>query len=264
VVFQTTTGELYAVPSPTEGTALNKALMAAPIRSMRIDSVAADNFLGLAVDRAVLTFPTCFARGTRIATGRGLVRIETLSPGDLVMTADHGLQPLRWIGHRGHGVAEGLLNPALRPVVLRRGSLGRGLPKRDLMLSQQHRVLVASDITRRAGDGPGVLLAARHLIGAPGIALAVGVRPVEYWHLLFDRHEVIFAEGAPTESLYAGAQALGALAPSHRAEILALFPHMAAAPPLPARPMLGGREARTLLGRHLDAARPLQRARVAA
>lgn len=77
---------------------------------------------------------------------------------------------------------------------------------------------------------------------------------VEYFHILLDRHEVIFANGTPAESLYLGPGALKGLAPSDREEVLALFPELEARlergeRPEGARPFLSVREGRELIGR---------------
>ncbi|HSF63235.1 MAG TPA: Hint domain-containing protein [Paracoccaceae bacterium] len=257
VVFQTTSGELFLVPTFTEGTPLNAALTAAPIRSITLDAVAGNSFLGLAVDRPVLTFPVCFVRGTRIRTPAGDRAVESLTPGTRILTADHGPQVLRWIGNRQFTAAELAGNPALAPVRIVAGALGPGLPARDLTVSQQHRVLVASRVAGRMFGAPEVLVAARHLVGLPGIGMAPPQAGVEYWHLLFDRHEVVFSEGARTESLFTGPEALRAVTPAARAEILAIFPDLGSRLPDPARPLIGGRQGRNLTRRHLKNDLPL-------
>lgn len=257
VVFQTTTGQLFLAPTFTAGTPLNNALMAGALRSITLDSVAGNNFLGLAADRPLLTFPTCFHRGTRIATDQGEVAVQRLAAGDRVQTADHGMQRLRWVGHRRFAAAEVAANPALCPVRIAPGALGRGLPRRALTVSQQHRVLVASVVTGRMFGAAEVLVAARHLVGLPGIEMAADQPFVEYWHLLFDQHEVVFSEGAQTESLFTGPMALQSVSPEARAEILAIFPDIVMRAPIPARPLIGGRQGRALTRRHLKNDLPL-------
>ena len=86
----------------------------------------------------------CFAAGTLIRTERGEVRVEALVPGNRVVTADNGLQPVRWVGVRRLDAGVLDQHPALRPVRIRRGVLGAGLPVADLVVSPQHRVLVRS------------------------------------------------------------------------------------------------------------------------
>ena len=160
--------------------------------------------------------PACFTKGARIRVPGGEVRIETLKPGDLVETLDRGPQVLRWIGRR---MVAGTGDFA--PVRIERGVLGND---RDLLVSPEHRMLVAGWAAELFFGEAEVLVAARHLLGKPG----VGRQPmdrVEYIHLLFDRHEIVFAEGAPSESFHPDSLLLErdrAL----RAEIGAIFPEI--------------------------------------
>ncbi|GHC62679.1 Hint domain-containing protein [Neogemmobacter tilapiae] len=204
----------------------------------------------------------CFVAGTLIDTPKGLVAVEDLRPGDLVWTLDHGAQSLRWVGRRDLSLCDLMVNPELRPVSVQAGALGDGLPQRALHLSPQHRLLVRSAIAQRMAGQDEVLVAVKHLVGLPGIAAMRAFRPVTYVHLMFDRHEVVLAEGAPAESLFTGPEALRAIGPEGRRELRLLFPELvrgdAAAP---ARVLLRGRVARRLAYRHGQNAKPLLRAR---
>lgn len=253
VVVQTTTGELFAFPWATANHPNNLALTAAPIRSIELTGVQGATFSGTGIDRPALTFPTCFTRGTLITGAGGGVAVERLRPGDLVLTMDSGLRPIRWIGGRRFSAAELARSPALRPVRIEAGALGNGLPMRPLTVSQQHRVLVRSRIAARMFGEAEVLVAARQLDGLPGIGIVSDAPGVQYWHFLFDRHEIVFSEGARTESLFTGPEALKSVGPEARAEILAIFPDLAQpdpAGPTPARLLVPGRLARGLARRH--------------
>lgn len=196
----------------------------------------------------------CFTSGTLIHTPDGLRAVETLQVGDLVTTADHGAQPLRWINRRQLNAWVLAAAPALRPVRIRAGALGVGCPEVDLLVSPQHRMLVSSKIAQRMFEADEVLVAAKHLVGIPGIDFATDLREVTFVHFMCDHHEVVFANGAPTESLYAGPMAMKALGADAVAEILTLFPDLAqfASTRLtPARPFVSGREGRSMVDRHL-------------
>ncbi|MBI1220905.1 MAG: type I secretion protein [Rhodobacteraceae bacterium] len=160
--------------------------------------------------------PPCFTPGTLIATPQGDRAVETLQPGDLVLTQDHGPQMLRWIGQRqviGRG--------DFAPVRIAAGALGN---RRDLLVSPQHRMLVGGWRAQLFFGADEVLVAARHLVN--DTTIRVQPRPqVTYIHLLFDRHEVIFAEGAATESFYPGETILAGDA-ALRSEIVSLFPEL--------------------------------------
>ncbi|MCA0919630.1 Hint domain-containing protein [Pseudooceanicola nanhaiensis] len=191
----------------------------------------------------------CFTRGTRIATPRGEIAVEALRVGDLVSTLDSGDQPLRYIGRRTVTPEELRDTPQLAPVRVRAGVLGHGLPRRDLVLSPQHRLLLRSKIAQRMYGSPEVLVAARQLRHLGGVA-QIAPEGVEYFHLLFDRHEIVLAEGAPAESLYLGDRALNGLPQALRDEVLALFPELRAFGPRASRPLIDGPRAKRLVLRH--------------
>ncbi len=251
-VFQSTTGELILAPSL--GAAGNAVLESAAIVSVRLDSVLGDSYSGLNVNRPELEF-ACFAKGTMIATPSGELAIEMLSRGDMVLTADHGAQEIQWIGH-----AEVDLNkaPNMRPVIIRAGALGDGLPVQDLTVSPQHRVLVRSKIAQRMFGTDEVLVAAKQLLALDGIELAQDIDRVIYYHFLFDGHQVVWSNGALTESLFTGPQALKSVGAAAREEILSLFPELRDMPAAdPIRPIIPGRKARQMAMRHAQNGRAI-------
>lgn len=150
--------------------------------------------------------PVCFGVGTNIRTPLGSVEIENLRIGDQVVTADNGTQTIRFI-QRQHFVFR-KREDKNRPIVFKAGSLGAGLPRRDLVVSPQHRMLLPSKGVPNAESSSGVFYPAKSLTDMPGVRVKRGVKFVDYFHLLLDRHEVIFAEGLPTESLFPGPMAL--------------------------------------------------------
>lgn len=199
----------------------------------------------------------CFVSGTLVRTPEGDLPIDDLRAGSLVMTRDHGPQTVRWIGTVTLTEADLRRAPALRPVVIAAGALGPGVPAAELRLSPQHRVLLRSKIAARMFGTEEMLIAATRLIGQDGISLAAGTGPVTYLHLMFDQHELLFANGAEAESLYLGAEAAKALPVAALHEILALFPGLRPGAPRPARPFLTGHKARMLVQRHRQNRKPL-------
>jgi len=167
---------------------------------------------------------TCFTRGTLITTDRGAVPVERLKSGDLILTQDHGLQELKLALSRTVGPKELLQNEKLYPIRIPAGALGSGLPKRDLIVSRQHRMATRSTIAERMFGSSTVLVAAIRLTAVPGILVDRAVDSVEYFHLILDQHEVIFAEGAPTESFFMGPQTRNTLHTDTWMECMALFP----------------------------------------
>ncbi|MEP1765294.1 MAG: Hint domain-containing protein [Sulfitobacter sp.] len=171
-------------------------------------------------------YVACFTSGTRIETRRGQVEVQDLQAGDLIRTADHGFQPVRLVLQRHLTAGELHAKPNLRPVCLRKGALGLGLPKRDLMVSPQHRFLANSPIVERMFGAEEVLVSAKKISGLPGIFSVDDIHDVTYFHLVMDCHEVVFAECAPTESFYCGPMAIAGLADAAQAELLELFPQL--------------------------------------
>lgn len=156
----------------------------------------------------------CFSSGTVIRTPGGDVLIDALKVGDFVTTMDNGPQRICWIGRRTLDDATLLANPNLRPILIKRGTLGA---ERDLIVSPQHRLL-----TGRQGEK---LVAAKRLADEmAGVRVAHGKRSVTYVHLMFESHQIIFSENTPSESFYPGPMALKMLAPSARSEIFDIFP----------------------------------------
>lgn len=194
----------------------------------------------------------CFTLGTMIRTSNGERAIESLLAGDLVWTRDHGFQPLRWLGMRRLSVYTLTAHPNLRPIRIRAGTLGAGTPASDLVVSPQHRVLVRSNIAQKMFGTDEVLVAAKQLLEVEGIEIATDVADVEYFHMLFDRHEVVISNGAETESLFTGPEALKSLGAAAVAEIFAIFPELKDPDngPAPARPLVPGRKGRSLASRH--------------
>lgn len=168
----------------------------------------------------------CFARGTLIKTPQGEVPVEQLSVDDMVLTMDSGYQPIRWIGSNKKTKAELEANTKLKPIRIRAGALGAGLPEQDLVVSPQHRVLVRSAVAERMFGEHEVLIPANKLLALDGIEVDDVAEDVEYWHFLFDAHQIVWSNGTPTESLFTGPEALKAVSPEARAEIKTLFPHI--------------------------------------
>lgn len=171
-----------------------------------------------APDRTPLADLVCvsFARGTMITLGTGAqVPIERLVPGDRVLTRDHGPQPIRWIGRatlRGVG--------AFAPVVISSGVLGNS---GDLIVSQHHRMFLYQ--RRRNGGLPTseLLVQAKHLVDGDRVFIREGA-VVDYFSLVFDRHEIVYAEGVPAESLMVNEATVTRLPPEFADEIRARFP----------------------------------------
>lgn len=182
----------------------------------------------------------CFVAGTLIHTLRGLRNVQDLRVGELVLTADHGYRPIRWIGKR---IVSGLGSSA--PVRFRKGALGN---TRDLWVSQQHRMVVKGWQSELLLGLTEVLVAAVYLVNGSTIDVEQ-CDQVTYVHILFDDHEIIFAEGVPTESFHPGSFGMSVLDLPTKSELLEFFPELdrdTVAYGATARPCLKPWEARAL------------------
>lgn len=180
-------------------------------------------FLGASPDGTSFTQENtgviCFTQGTMILTESGARKIESLRPGDRIVTRDNGVQTLQWVAQRQIDAAELRANDRLRPVMIRPGLIRADAP---LLVSPQHGVLLRPD------GGDETLVRAIHLARRPGgqARVANGIRAVTYIHLMFETHQIVFANGAPSESFYPGPMALAALSDPARAELRLVFPDL--------------------------------------
>jgi hypothetical protein len=131
----------------------------------------------------------CYCPGTLIVTDRGEVAVEDLRIGDGVIVMSGLLRPIKWIGTRSYGGRFIIGRKDLLPICFKPGSLGEGLPQRDLWISPHHAMYLE-----------GVLIEARDLVNGVSIVQAERVEKVEYFHIELDSHDVILAEGALSET----------------------------------------------------------------
>ncbi len=202
------------------------------------------------------TGTVCFATGTMILTPSGEVAIERLRPGDLVVTKDNGPEPLVWSGMRRLDARELDRLPHLRPIEIKAGAFGN---HSALLVSPQHGLLLRHDRDE-------VMIRAKHLAEMRGGAVRVrnGCRAVTYCHLMFERHQVIFANGMASESFFPGPEAIKALERRPYQEVMTLFPALRVAAEREAILRIYGDTARRFLQRadmpcDIRALRPVQR-----
>lgn len=164
----------------------------------------------------------CFVPGTLIATPRGPRPIETLKVGDYVITRDHGPQPIRWIQSRKVPATNNL-----GPIRVRKGVMDG--QSRDLIVSPQHRLLFQGYKAELLFGESEVLVSARHLVDGIDVVQET-LKEVTYVHMLFDRHEVIYAEGAATESFHPGESSISGITDEARHELFQIFPELRSLP----------------------------------
>lgn len=159
----------------------------------------------------------CFVSGTMISTPDGDIAVEDLSPGDLVETMDSGAQPVRWVGRR-KVEAKG----SFAPIRIRENALGE---HQEVLLSPQHRVLVQDSRAELWFGEAEVLVSAKDLVNDTSVVRQSG-GIVEYVHILFDEHQIVFSEGLATESFLPGPQTTSCFDHERMNEITTLFPQL--------------------------------------
>lgn len=194
-----------AVFTPTDGTFLQDA------------TFVSSTFVNTSTQTQVSDLdPICFAAGTMIATPDGLRAVESLQPGDMVLTLDDGPQPVLHVSRQSFAA-----NGRNAPVRICKGALGN---ERDLCVSQQHRMLISDWRAELYFGEAEVLVAAKHLTNGDTIYVEQGGR-VDYVHLLFSRHQLVWAEGILSESYFPG-HFMDCTSAAQREEIEQLFPDM--------------------------------------
>ena len=196
----------------------------------------------------------CFVKGTSIATPEGARPVESLRPGMRVLTRDDGPQEILWIGHRRMTGARLHAMPQLRPVRVRAGALSQEAlhvlrrdmgpdharadlmgPERmgqDLLVSPQHRLLLRGPAARMLFNSDEVLVAARDLLDGGAVRVETSLPEVTYLHLMFERHEILWANGVECESFFPADADFGLMPADQRTALEAVMPGVTAAPAL--------------------------------
>lgn len=234
-VYQTQNGDTFVrLPNGLE------------IQELTIGQMVGDGYTSITSNVGSSATVICFVAGTLIDTPDGPRPVEDLSIGDLVSTLDHDAQAVRW-----HHCWRVRSTDRTAPIRIEAGALGASLPKRALMVSPQHRIMIRSPIAARMFGAAEVLVPAKKLLDTPGVQQCPPGAPVTYAHFMCDRHEIIRANGAPAETLFPGPQARAVLDAATGAPA---FPTCASAP---ARPLTTGRQALHMSARHLQNAKAL-------
>lgn len=168
----------------------------------------------------------CFVKGTTIRCATGDVLIEDLQAGDMVRTSKGNLSEIRWIGRRVLNGIDITNNPHLKPIRIKKDALGRNSPSKDLLVSPQHRMLLDGWRVDLLFEQTEVLAAAKHLVNDNSILVENSNDTVEYFHILFDTHQIIYANDALSESFHPGEWAMESLDTAVREEVFELFPQL--------------------------------------
>ncbi len=272
-VFGTDLGEatngysFSALSNPTLGTLVSNATTGtftftvnwAAVKATGSDQVISFTVTGTSgtntdTDIVTINLLICVARGTMIDTVKGQIAVEDLVRGDLVTTMDGDPKPVRWVGSRKVTGAELQADPTLRPVRISRNALGKGMPRNDLLVSPQHRIFLQDWRAQLMFGEEQVLVPAKGLINDQTIRSDRDRDEIEYFHILFDEHQIIYTEGLATESFQPGKYTISELSEPVRDELFRLFPKLQQTGTYSdaARPSLRPWEARMLHGAVLE------------
>lgn len=163
----------------------------------------------------------CYAEGTLIETPGGSQPIEALQIGDLVQTLDNGPKAICWL--RQDIQPLNAVKKDKKPVLIAANALGSGRPKRDLIVSPQHRILVGGTGQLQGRFESEAFAPAKSLTKLKGVRHMKGKRKVVWCHLAFDQHEVITANGCLSESLLLGPMVVNGLTASERQAVTDIF-----------------------------------------
>ena len=171
-------------------------------------------------DTAFVTVNTipCFVAGTLVQAPSGPQAVETLEPGDLVVTKDEGPQPVRWIGSRKVDATG-----TLAPIRIEAGAFG---DHDTLSVSPQHRILITDEMAELLFGDKEVLITAKDLVNDLTVRRDTSLSEVTYVHILFDTHQVVYSERLATESFLPGPQSMQSFEHDVVNEICTIFPEI--------------------------------------
>lgn len=169
----------------------------------------------------------CFTPGTLIETEAGPRRVESLRPGERVLTKDNGPQDVLWTGARRMSGARLFAMPKLRPVRIHAHAFDVDQPRESFLVSPEHRMLIKGKRVEELFNEPEVLVSAKALIDTRIAEIDLNVREVTYVHLLLPRHEILWANGMETESFHPASAQLSTLDDADRARLIEGMPELA-------------------------------------
>ena len=159
----------------------------------------------------------CFAQGTLLDTPNGMIPIERIAPGDLVTTLDNGPLPVALVVSRSLEFEAN--EQKHKPIEFKPGSLGECVPTETLRVSPQHRMIIEV-------NGVQTFVAAKGLLHLPKVRQMSGCKRIVYYHLIFDTHQIVVANGALAESFFPGSQAISEIDRETKEELFEVFPQL--------------------------------------
>jgi len=179
-------------------------------------------------DAVVKPGVTGLCAGANLRTPCGPRRVEFLRPGDLVVTRDNGLMPVRLIWTKTVTAAETAADPSLAPIVLRPRAVGPMMPQKTLSVGSAHRLLIPGWRLLDEEDGESCLVPARDIAGLnDSTFIDRAPDEVTFYNVVFDEHQVFAANGLPVESFLPCQETLRDAPNTARETLRKTFPDMA-------------------------------------
>ena len=180
----------------------------------------------------------CFSQGTLIATPSGDRPVETLKVGDIILNSNGDSRTVRWMSSNRATLAQMMEHPEKRPALIPKGCFGDGLPFQDLYVSGLHRIMLEGAGVETLFAERQVLCHARNLHAEEQVRTADWVGGLNYFHIMLDSHDLVFANGLPAESFYPTPSALDSLSDADKSALWQAFPELEAAPEAYGTPVL--------------------------
>ncbi|MDD9921520.1 MAG: Hint domain-containing protein [Boseongicola sp.] len=170
---------------------------------------------------------TGLCAGANLRTPCGPRRVENFRPGDLIVTRDNGLQPVKMIWARTVTAKKIAADPSLAPVVLRPRAVGPMMPQQTLSVGGAHRLLIPGWRLEDEDDAVSCLVPARDIAGLNDSAFVDrATEEVTYYNVVFDEHQVFCANGLPVESFSPKSEAIKDVPRDVKKELTKTFPEL--------------------------------------
>lgn len=161
----------------------------------------------------------------QVRTPVGPRRIENLREGDLVVTRDAGLQPVRMVWQQTIGadyIATSLDNA---PVSIAPRTFGPMMPQTRVVLAPGQKTMLPGHLLNCDVRGPGGLIEARALAGTSDLVwFDYDAIDQPFFNVVFDSHQVICVSGLPVESYRPTVEGMRHLDAQLRLDISRRFP----------------------------------------
>lgn len=181
-------------------------------------AIALDN-----TDTSPTTVYICFCSGTAILTPTGYRRVEDLRIGDKVINDRGEAVAVIWAGRSTTTRRDMLADPSRRPVRIAANAIAQGVPHADLYVSAQHRMVLEHWWAELLFGEPRVMVAAAHLVGTMA-EWATPDEDVIYHHILLEKHDIVVANGAASESFQPSRRSYGGISADMRNTLDAALP----------------------------------------